>query len=115
GLAFSHFVATGNEADVDVADCIRYLAADPHTQLIVTAMEGCRDGRKLAAALDAARAAGKPVLAMKVGVSQAGAQAAATHTGALSGEDRVFDSVLRGCGAFRASSLEALVDAACLA
>ena len=115
GLRFSHFVATGNESDVDVADCIAFMVQDPQTRLIVTAMEGCKDGRKLAAALCAARDAGKPVLAMKVGVSQAGAQAAATHTGSLSGEDRVFDAVLHGCGAFRAASLEALVDAACVA
>jgi acyl-CoA synthetase (NDP forming) len=115
GLGFSHFVATGNEADVDVADCIAWMAADPHTRVIVTAMEGCRDGRKLTRALQAARAVGKPVLAMKVGASEAGARAAATHTGALSGADRVFDAVLRDAGAFRASSLSALVDAAYVA
>jgi acyl-CoA synthetase (NDP forming) len=115
GLGFSHFVATGNEWDVDVADCIAFLAADPATHLIVTAMEGCRDGRKLAAALLAARAAGKRVLAMKVGVSAAGAQAAATHTGSLSGGDRVFDAVLRDTGTYRAQTLQALVDAAYVA
>lgn len=115
GLGFSHFVATGNELDVDVADCIEFLVQDPATTLIVMAVEGCKDGRKLARALQAARAAGKPVLAMKVGVSLAGAQAAATHTGSLSGEDRVFDAVLRDTGAFRAGSLQELVDAAYVA
>jgi len=115
GLGFSHFVATGNESDVDVADCIGWLAADPSTKVIVTAMEGCRDGRKLVHALHAARAAGKPVLAMKVGTSEAGARAAATHTGALSGADRVFDAVLHDTGAVRADSLQALVDAAYVA
>ncbi|MBL8360795.1 MAG: acetate--CoA ligase family protein [Rubrivivax sp.] len=112
GLGFSHFVATGNELDVDVADCIDFLVHDAATQLIVVALEGCRDGRKLAAALHAARTAGKRVLAMKVGVSQAGAAAAATHTGSLAGEDRVFDAVLRETGAWRAGSLQALVEAA---
>lgn len=115
GLGFSHFVATGNEADVDVADCVQFLARDPHTRLLVIALEGCRDGRKLARALRDAHAAGKPVLAMKVGVSDAGAQAAASHTGALAGSDRVFDAVLRDCGARRAQSLQELVDAACVA
>jgi acetate---CoA ligase (ADP-forming) len=115
GLGFSHFVATGNELDVDVADCIAYLANDADTQIIVTAMEGVKDGPKFAAALRTAHAAGKPVLAMKVGVSAVGAQAAATHTGSLAGVDRVFDAVLRDCGAFRASSLDALVDAALVA
>lgn len=115
GLAFSHFVATGNEVDLDVADCVSFLVQDRATKIIVIAMEGCKDGRKLARTLQAAKAAGKPVLAMKVGVSSAGARAAATHTGSLSGEDRVFDAVLRDAGAFRASSLQALVDAACVA
>ena len=92
-----------------------WMAADPATRVIVTAMEGCRDGRKLRRALQAARAAGKPVLAMKVGASDAGAQAAATHTGALAGADRVFDAVLREAGAHRAASLTALVDAAYVA
>jgi acyl-CoA synthetase (NDP forming) len=112
GLGFSHFAATGNEWDVDVADVIAWLAADAATTLIVTAMEGCRDGRKLASALLAARLAGKRVLAMKVGTSEAGARAAATHTGALAGGDQVFDAVLRDAGAWRAHSLQALVDAA---
>lgn len=115
GLGFSHFVATGNEADVDVADCIEWMVGDPATRVIVTAMEGCRDGRKLARALESARSEGKPVLAMKVGASAAGARAAATHTGALAGADRVFDAVLRDAGAFRAASLQALVDAAYVA
>jgi acyl-CoA synthetase (NDP forming) len=115
GLGFSHFVATGNEWDVDLADCVAYLASDPGTSLIVVAMEGCRDGRKFAAALRAARLADKRVLAMKVGVSAAGARAATTHTGALSGADKVFDAVLRDCGVFRAHSLQELVDTAYVA
>lgn len=115
GLGFSHFVATGNELDVDVADCIEFLVQDAATRLIVMAVEGCKDGRKLVRALQAARRAGKPVLAMKVGASPAGAQAAATHTGSLAGEDRVFDAVLRDTGAYRAGSLQELVDAAYVA
>lgn len=112
GLGLRRFVATGNESDVQVADCVSYFAEDEGTRVIVIALEGCRDGRRLAEALQRARAAGKLVLAMKVGVSQAGAAAAATHTGALAGADRVFDAVLREAGACRADSLQALVDAA---
>jgi len=115
GIGFSHFVATGNEADIDVADCINWMAADPETRIIVTALEGCRDGRKLNGALLAAKLAGKTVLAMKVGASDAGAKAAATHTGALSGADRVFASVFKNAGVFRARSLSLLTDAAYLA
>ena len=115
GLGFSHFVATGNECDVDVAECVEFLAADAATRVIVMALEGCKNGATLIRALAAARAAGKPVVAMKVGVSQAGARAAATHTGSLAGEDRVFDAVLREYGAYRAVSLEEIVDVAYLA
>ncbi|MBL8386270.1 MAG: CoA-binding protein, partial [Burkholderiales bacterium] len=112
GLGFSHFVATGNECDVDVAECVGFLAHDAATRVIVMAVEGCRDGARLVAALGAARAAAKPVIAMKVGVSQAGARAAATHTGSLAGEDRVFDAVLAEFGVYRAGSLEEIVDVA---
>ena len=115
GLGFSHFVATGNECDVDVAECVEFLAGDTATRVIVMALEGCKDGARLIRALAAARAAGKPVIAMKVGVSKAGAQAAATHTGSLAGEDRVFDAVLREFGALRAGSLEEIVDVAYVA
>jgi acyl-CoA synthetase (NDP forming) len=115
GLGFSHFVATGNECDVDVAECVEYLAQDDATRVIVMAVEGCRDGARLLRALAAARAAAKPVIAMKVGVSQAGALAAATHTGSLAGEDRVFDAVLAEFGAYRAVSLEEIVDVAYMA
>jgi acyl-CoA synthetase (NDP forming) len=115
GLGFSHFVATGNESDVDVADCVDFLAHDAATRVIVMAVEGCRDGAKLMRALKAARARAKPVIAMKVGVSAAGARAAATHTGSLAGEDRVFDAVLAQHGVCRAGSLEEIVDIACLA
>ena len=112
GLGFSHFVATGNECDIDVAECVEFLARDSATRVIVMAIEGCRDGARLMRALDAARAMAKPVIAMKVGVSQAGALAAATHTGSLAGEDRVFDAVLAEYGVYRAASLEEIVDVA---
>ena len=115
GVGFSHVIATGNEADIDIADCIDFLAADGATRVIVATLEGCRDGRKLARALESARAAAKPVLMMKVGASQSGAAAAATHTGSLTGADSVFAAVVAACGAWRADSLEALVDAAYLA
>jgi acyl-CoA synthetase (NDP forming) len=115
GLGFSRFVATGNEADVDVAECIAFLAQDPATTVIVATFEGCKDGRKLIAALEAARTARKPVVVMKAGASEAGAAAAATHTGSLAGADAVYDAVLRQCNAWRARSLEELVDVAYLA
>jgi acyl-CoA synthetase (NDP forming) len=115
GLGLASFVATGNEADVDVAECIAYLARDPATRVIVATFEGCRDGRKLMAALELARAERKAVIVMKAGASEAGAAAIATHTGSLAGADAVYDAVFRQCNAYRARTLDELVDVAYLA
>lgn len=112
GLGFSHFVATGNEADVELAECIEWLADDAATRVIVATFEGCRDGRRLIAALERARANGKPVVVMKAGATEAGAQAAATHTGSLAGSDAVFDGIFAQCNAYRARSLDELIDVA---
>lgn len=112
GMGLSVAVATGNEADVDVAECIAYLAQDAGTRVICTALEACRDGAALRAALLAAADAGKPVVAMKIGRSALGAAAAATHTGGLAGNDAVFDAVIQECGAVRASSIDEMLDIA---
>ena len=112
GLRFSALAATGNEADVDVAACIDFLAHDPATRVIMAYIEGCRDGPALIGALRTARDAGKPVVMLKVGASEAGAQAAASHTGSLAGSDAVFNAVFRECGAYRAHSIDELLDVA---
>ncbi len=106
GLGLSHWISTGNEADIDVADCITWLARDADTRVIMAYMEGCRDGAKLRRALAAARAAGKPVVVTKIGRTQAGAQAAASHTAALAGDDAVYDALFRQYGALRARTIE---------
>lgn len=106
GLGLSHWISTGNEADIDVADCINWLAHDADTRVIMAYMEGCRDGAKLRGALAAARDAGKPVVVTKIGRTQAGAQAAASHTAALAGDDAVYDALFRQYGALRARSIE---------
>jgi len=106
GLGLSHWISTGNEADIDVADCIEWLACDADTRVIMAYMEGCRDGAKLRRALAAARAAGKPVVVTKIGRTQAGAQAAASHTAALAGDDAVYDALFRQYGALRARTIE---------
>jgi acyl-CoA synthetase (NDP forming) len=114
GLGLSCAVATGNEADVDVAECIDYLAEDAGTRVICIALEACRDGDALRAALLKAVDAGKPVVAMKIGRSALGAAAAATHTGGLAGNDAIYDAVLAECGAVRAASIDELLDIAAL-
>ena len=112
GLGLSRIVATGNEADVDVAECIDFLADDPQTRVICAAIEGCGDGDRLRSALRKAAARGKPVVVMKVGTTEIGIQAAATHTGTLAGNDAVFDTVFAECGAWRAASIEEMLDVA---
>src|SRR6185369_12998260 len=112
GLGFSHFVATGNEADIDVAACVDWLADDPATGVVMIYLEGCRDGARLRAALAKAAANAKPVIAMKVGVSDKGIAAIASHTGTLAGSDAVFDAVFRENNVHRAHTLDELVDVA---
>ena len=112
GLGFIHFDATGNEADDDVAECVERLADDPDTGVIMIYLEGCRDGARLRAALARAAANRKPVVAMKVGVSEQGIAAIASHTGSLAGSDAVFDAVFAENNVHRAQSLDELVDVA---
>lgn len=110
GLGLNYWITTGNEGGVDFADVVAWLARDPDTDVILGYMEGCRDGRKLEAALAAARDAGKPVVITKVGRTDIGAQAAASHTAALAGEDAIFDAVFRRYGVYRAYSIEEFFD-----
>ncbi len=105
-LGLSHWVTTGNEAGIQVADVIEWLAKDPDTRVILAYLEGCKDGPRLVQALRAALAAGKPVVITKVGRTDAGARAAMSHTAAIAGEDAVFDAVFEECGAIRANTIE---------
>ena len=110
GLGVSRFIATGNEADVDVADGIAALAHDADTRIILCCMETCRDAGRLIAALDMARRQHKPVIVLKIGATEQGQAAAASHTGALMGSDAVFDAVFRRHGVLRVRSFEELLD-----
>jgi len=110
GLGVSRFIATGNEADVDVADGIAALANDSATRIILCCMETCRDAGRLIEALDMARRERKPVIVLKIGATEQGQAAAASHTGALMGSDAVFDAVFRRYGVLRVHSFEELLD-----
>lgn len=104
-MGLSHWIVLGNQSDVDFADCIDYLADDPDTQVILGYLEGISDGAKLIAALDKARRNRKYVVVVKVGSSEAGRIATASHTATLAGEDAVYDAVLRQYGAWRAQTV----------
>jgi acyl-CoA synthetase (NDP forming) len=110
GLGVSRFIATGNEADVDVADGIAALAQDPATRIILCCMETCRHAGRLIEALAMARRQHKPVIVLKIGATEQGQAAAASHTGALTGSDAVFDAVFRRHGVLRVRSFEELLD-----
>jgi acyl-CoA synthetase (NDP forming) len=105
-LGLSHWITTGNEAGVQVADAIRWLADDPDTSVILAYLEGCADGANMRRALAAARAAGKPVVVTKVGTTATGARAAQSHTASLAGEDAVYQAVFDEYGVHRAQTLE---------
>ncbi len=106
GVGFSHALTTGNEADVDAADCLAFLAEDRATDVILLYLEGVRNGPAMLDALALARANRKPVIVVKLGRTEAGARAAQSHTSALAGTDRVFEAVFRQFGAYRANSIE---------
>jgi acetate---CoA ligase (ADP-forming) len=110
GLGVSRFITTGNEADVDVADGIASLAHDPDTRIILCCMETCRNASRLIEALDMARRQQKPVIVLKIGATEQGQAAAASHTGALMGSDAVFDAVFRRYGVLRVRSFEDLLN-----
>ena len=110
GVGISAMVTTGNEADVDLADGIAALARDPQTRVILCCMETCRDGNRLRQALDVAREHRTPVIMLKIGATEQGQAAAASHTGALAASDAVIDAVFRRHGALRVGSHEDLVE-----
>lgn len=112
GLGFSFAVSSGNELDLDLADYINFLVEDEGTRLICCMVEGIRRPDAFVAVAEKALACAKPILVVKIGASEAGQAAAKTHTGALAGDDRVFDSVCRKYGIVRCHSLDDMIETA---
>jgi acetyltransferase len=109
-LGLGYFVNTGNEADVNFVHVMTDVLDDERIRIGAGYIEGLKDGAGLAALAQRAMAAGKPLVLTKVGRSDAGARAAASHTGSLAGEDRVFDGVVRQFGIIRARNEEHMLD-----
>jgi acetyltransferase len=106
-VGFSTFVSVGAMIDVDFADLCDYFGDDPRTRSIIVYMESIGDARKfLSAARSVART--KQVIVVKSGRHQAGARAAASHTGALAGSDAVFDAAFRRAGVLRVTTIPEL-------
>lgn len=110
-VGFSSFISIGSMLDVDWGDLIYYLGDDPHTESIVIYLESIGNARSF---LSAARevALTKPIIVIKAGRTDAAAQAATSHTGALAGSDAVFNAALRRCGVLRVDSISDLFDMA---
>jgi acetate---CoA ligase (ADP-forming) len=110
GVGIGYMVTTGNEAGLETPDLMAYYAADPQVHVIVVYLEGVRDTKRFRDACKAARAAGKPVIALKLGASEGGRAAAMAHTGALAGSIETFDAISTREGVIRARNMDELIE-----
>jgi acetate---CoA ligase (ADP-forming) len=114
GLGVRHVHATGNEADVTVADLADAIVDDPGVRLVLLYMEAIKQPALLARAAERARKRDLPIVALKAGRTARGQEAAASHTGALASEDRIVDAFFERHAIWRASNPHDLVAAAAL-
>ncbi len=110
GVGVGYMVTTGNEAGLETPDLMDYFAADPSIRVIVVYLEGVRNTKAFRDACKAARAAGKPVIALKLGASEGGRAAAMAHTGALAGSIETFDAISAREGVIRVRGLDELIE-----
>src|ERR1700722_2886052 len=108
-IGLSHMISTGNEADLDCAAFIEHLVDLPEVRAIALFAETIRHAPSFASAARRAIAAGKPIVVLKIGLSEITARYAQAHTGSLVGDDRVFDGVCRQFGIVRVNSIEDLL------
>lgn len=109
-INYSKGVSFGNGIDLDASDFLQYLTADPKTKIIGAYLEGTRDGTRLYSTMKEV-AGVKPLVVWKGGRTEAGAQAAMSHTGSLASSPAVWSAMLRQAGAIEVHSLEELTDA----
>lgn len=112
GIGVSRLVSLGNEADVDLADYINFLAEDPETRVIVAYAEQIKRPEAFVAACNKAAETGTPIVMIKVGKSEGATRAALAHTGALVGSDGATDAMLRKLGVIRVDSVDDLIETA---
>jgi len=113
GVYFSKVISYGNACDLNETDFLDYLAHDPETKIITAYIEGVKNGARFMKVLKEATEV-KPVIIYKGGITKAGVRAAASHTGAIAGSERIWDSLLKQAGAIQVHSVEELVDIALL-
>lgn len=110
-IGFNYIISSGNEAVVEMADYIEYLADDPETRVVACIMEGAKDGAKLRRVL-AATGRKKPVVVLKLGRTDAGQKATVAHTGTLAGQREAYEALFRETGVAQVDSLDELVETA---
>lgn len=108
-MGVSAIVGLGNKSDIDEDDLLTFFEQDDETEIIAQHCEDLKDGRAFA---EAARRVSKvkPVVVLKAGRTSLGARAASSHTGALAGDDRIYEDVFKQCGVIRARSLRDLLE-----
>jgi len=115
GIGLSCFISSGNEADLEVSDYIKHLVLyDEKTEVIAAVIEGFKNGAKFIEAAELARKHHKPIVVLKIGETEVGKKAAASHTGSLTGSDAVIDAVLSQKGVIRVRNYDELFQTAAL-
>ena len=111
GIYFSKAISYGNALDFNECDYLDYLSQDPATHIIAMYVEGLRDGERFPKVLKAATAK-KPVIILKGGRGEAGTRATASHTASMAGSRKLWESMIRQCGAISVADIEELIDVA---
>jgi len=114
GVGISYEVSCGNSADLNILDFVQFMIDDPATDVIMVLAENIPDGPRLFEVARRAAAREKPIVIVKLGRTDAGSHAAASHTGAMAGSDEVCDAALRQCGIIRVDDCNELYETATL-
>jgi len=114
GVGFSYVASTGNEVDLHTLDFMEFILEDPDTTMIICYLEGIKDGKQFIRLANRALELGKPIVVLKVGRSEVGQKAAASHTASLTGSDAVCDAFFKQKGIIRVSDIENMIDIAAL-
>jgi len=112
GFSVCHMTTAGNATDLDVCDLAAYQLSMPECRAVALAVEGLRDGRRIALLGEAARKAGKPIVVMKLGRGEAGAAAAVSHTGSLAGSAAAWSAAFKRAGMVEVEDFDALLETA---
>ena len=114
GVGFSTIASTGNEVDLHTLDFMEYMLEDSDSKMIISYLEGVKDGKQFKRLSERAIELGKPIVTLKVGRSEVGQKAASSHTASLTGSDTVCDAFFRQKGIIRVDDIEAMIDIAAL-